>query len=169
MSFFTGTIVIGYQNLLIHLVISWIGYKYLEAEISRESKEQLLNNLKEGVLILDEKTAAIRFKNGAVGRINRRLKDASDFSLVEDTGDKLVMNKMKFQLMDYRQIKNEDSQSLMHKLQDDQVPPIMMKDIIQGLLMSEDESLNDQGPQIYRIAAKDSKFLNSSIASEKDL
>ena len=94
--FFSNGFVIAYSNLVIHFVISWIGFKYLEAEISRESNEQILNNLKEGVLIVDEATAAIRFKNGAVGRINRRLKDASDFSLIEDTGDKLVMNEKKF-------------------------------------------------------------------------
>lgn len=146
-----------------------MGFKYIEAEISRESNEQLLNNLYEGVLIIDEETAEVHFKNDAAVRINRRLKDASNYSLIKEYDDKLIVHEPKFQLMDYGKIKNEDSQHFMSRLEADQVPAITMNDIIRGMLMSEEQKLNDSGSQIYRIAQTDSNFLNSSLASEKEL
>ena len=39
---------------LIHLLYSVIGFSYLEAQLPRQSYEQLLDNLKEGVFIVDE-------------------------------------------------------------------------------------------------------------------
>ena len=54
---------------------------------------------------MDEDTADIRFKNSASARINRRLKDACNFSLFESNEQKIEMKVPKFQLMDYKQIK----------------------------------------------------------------
>ena len=51
---------------------------------------------------MDEDTADIRFKNNASTRINRRLKDACNFSLFEGNEQKIEMKVPKFQLMDYK-------------------------------------------------------------------
>ena len=56
-------------------MISWIGFKYVEAEMPRESNEELLNSLKEGVFIVDATTSEVRFKNIAARRINRKLRN----------------------------------------------------------------------------------------------
>ena len=36
---------------------------YVEAEVLREGNEQILNNLQEGVIILNEKTQDVQFRN----------------------------------------------------------------------------------------------------------
>lgn len=86
----------------------------------------MLNNLKEGVFIIDEETAEIRFKNSAVTRIDRRLKDACSFSLFEGNEERLVLKVPKFQLMDYKCIKQDDASTIMLKLRDGVVPEIRM-------------------------------------------
>lgn len=48
-----------------HLVIGWIGMQYIQAELPRASHEQLLNDLAEGVLIVDEETTRLKFINKA--------------------------------------------------------------------------------------------------------
>ena len=40
--------------MICHLVIKKTGFIYVESEILREGNEQLLNNLEEGVLIIEE-------------------------------------------------------------------------------------------------------------------
>ena len=39
-----------------HLVITKVGFIYVESEILREGNEQLLNNLEEGVMIIEEQS-----------------------------------------------------------------------------------------------------------------
>jgi RsiW-degrading membrane proteinase PrsW (M82 family) len=45
--------------MIIHLVISKVGMIYTDAEVLREGNDQTLNNLEEGVIILDEKDLQI--------------------------------------------------------------------------------------------------------------
>jgi len=51
--------------LMIHLVITKVGMVYVEAEVLREGNDQTLDNLDEGVVILDEKEMKIRYFNKA--------------------------------------------------------------------------------------------------------
>lgn len=92
------------------------------------------------MLIIDEESAEIRFKNDAAVRINRRLKNSSNFSLIKETEDKLSIHEPKFQFMNYRQIKHEDSHHFMSKLEANQVPALMMNEIIKEMLLSEEQS-----------------------------
>ena len=42
--------------MICHLVITKTGFIYVESEILREGNEQLLNNLEEGVMIIEEQS-----------------------------------------------------------------------------------------------------------------
>ena len=48
-----------------HIVINLIGLLFVDAVILREGNEQLLNDLKEGVIIMDEATGLVLFVNKA--------------------------------------------------------------------------------------------------------
>ena len=67
-------ILIGISCVFIHIIISWIGFKFVEAELPRESNERLLNNFKEGVVILNEIKSEILFTNFAARQINQQVK-----------------------------------------------------------------------------------------------
>lgn len=55
-----------FTNLLLcHLIINSMGMLFVEADILRTGNEQLLNNLKEGVIIMDQKTGMVKFANTA--------------------------------------------------------------------------------------------------------
>jgi hypothetical protein len=45
--------------LIIHIIVTKVGMIYIEAEVLREGNEQTLNNLEEGVIIVDEKDLQI--------------------------------------------------------------------------------------------------------------
>ena len=51
--------------LICHLVITKTGFIYVESEILREGNHQLLNNLEEGVMIFEEHSLKLVFKNEA--------------------------------------------------------------------------------------------------------
>ena len=55
---------------MIYIILSWIGFTYLEAQLPRKSNEELLNNLKEGVFIVGEENGEINFENTAAKRLN---------------------------------------------------------------------------------------------------
>ena len=55
--------------LIIHLVVTKWGLIYIDSELLREGNQQLLDNLEEGVIILDETNLDILFKNKAATRI----------------------------------------------------------------------------------------------------
>ena len=48
-----------------HAIINLIGLLFVDAEILRAGDEQLLNDLKEGVIIMDEETGLVLFVNKA--------------------------------------------------------------------------------------------------------
>ena len=60
-----------------HLVISWIGFTYIRAEISHSGNEQLLNDLNEGVLIIEEPSGMILFNNKAARHLNVTLNQSN--------------------------------------------------------------------------------------------
>ena len=57
-----------YQSIALmigHIFITWIGKQYLRAEVLRSGNDKLLNNLEEGVVVIDETKDKIRFINEA--------------------------------------------------------------------------------------------------------
>ena len=48
-----------YTTLLIYLMLSWIGFLYINSELPRTAHESLLNNIKDGVFIVDEKNSNV--------------------------------------------------------------------------------------------------------------
>ena len=50
---------------LMHIFLTWIGFTYIDAELPRSDNELLLNNMKEGVVIVDEQSGQTRFVNFA--------------------------------------------------------------------------------------------------------
>ena len=73
-----------YVFTIIHLFISLTGFMYTEAEILRKGNEQLLNNLKEGVVIVEEKSGLVTFVNEAAGHFGVRLNKGLRISLGKD-------------------------------------------------------------------------------------
>ena len=62
---FSGMIMLTINLLVFHLIITKVGMIYVEAEILRTGNEELLNNLEEGVVILDNENEEILFVNSA--------------------------------------------------------------------------------------------------------
>ena len=54
----------------VHLVITKVGFIYIEAEALRSGNEQTLDNLNEGVIILGEEDMEIRYYNKAASVSN---------------------------------------------------------------------------------------------------
>lgn len=51
------------------LLIQTLGYLYVEAEIMRKGNEVILNNLKEGVIIIEEETNQVTFFNEKAAKV----------------------------------------------------------------------------------------------------
>lgn len=51
------------------LLIQTLGYLYVEAEIMRKGNEVILNNLKEGVIIIEEETNQVTFVNEKAAKV----------------------------------------------------------------------------------------------------
>ena len=66
-----GGVVFQFFNLLaMHIVINIVGLLFVKAEILRAGDEQLLNDLKEGVIIMDEESGLVLFVNKAAKKFN---------------------------------------------------------------------------------------------------
>ncbi len=52
-----------YNCAFMHIVISWVGLKFVEAEMPRERNERLLNNVREGVIIVGVNDSKVMFMN----------------------------------------------------------------------------------------------------------
>ena len=61
-----------------------IGVLYVCSEMQREGYEDILNNMKESVIMLQNKTGTIMFANKAAKRLNTHLKEELDITLYED-------------------------------------------------------------------------------------
>ena len=51
--------------LIIHCTYTQLGFRILGSEIERDGNEQVLNNLEEGVIILEERSKEILFLNNS--------------------------------------------------------------------------------------------------------
>lgn len=54
-----------FNFLCVHIALTKFGFLFVDAEVLRSGNEQLLNNLEEGVIILDETSNKILFYNAA--------------------------------------------------------------------------------------------------------
>ena len=68
---------------LAHCLLSYTGYIYVASEAPRISNEKLLNNLDEGVCIIEENDSSILFLNKAAKSVNSKLKGNSLLSMTE--------------------------------------------------------------------------------------
>ena len=74
-----------FTNFLgIHFVTASIGLLYVCSEMQREGTEDILNNMKESVIILQNQTGTIMFANAAAKRLNTHLKEELGATLYED-------------------------------------------------------------------------------------
>ena len=55
---------------MLHFVITSVGLLFVWAELMRGGNEQILNNLKESVVLFEQKTGTIMFANTAARRLN---------------------------------------------------------------------------------------------------
>lgn len=63
-------------------MMTWIGYKFIDAELPRESNARLLDDLKEGLFIVDEETDEVLFKNKVAMSLNSHLESHCSMSLL---------------------------------------------------------------------------------------
>ena len=49
------------NSALVHMIITWIGSKFVTSELPRVGNEKLLNGLQEGVFIIEEETSHVLF------------------------------------------------------------------------------------------------------------
>ena len=56
----------GVCELIIHLIITRVGMSFVNADILSLGNEQLLNNLEEGIMILDADSQEVIFTNNAL-------------------------------------------------------------------------------------------------------
>ena len=61
-----------------------IGLLYINSEMQREGNEDILNNMKESVIILQKHTGTVMFANTAAKRLNTHLKKELGTTLYED-------------------------------------------------------------------------------------
>ena len=83
-TFIFSLILTAWYTCVIQCFMSSIGYLYVEAEIPRSGHQMLLNNLKEGVYISDDTNGSVMFSNKAADRVNRKLMENGNTSLVDN-------------------------------------------------------------------------------------
>ena len=65
---------------------------YAEAEILRKGNERLLDNLEEGVVILEEGTTNVQFANKSAKKMNFKTENHSFFGETAEIGELHVKN-----------------------------------------------------------------------------
>ena len=79
-----GSILFAFSAAILYYMSSWVGTLFVQSELPRESNERLLNDLKEGLFIIDEQDSQIIFRNKAAKRINDQLETECDVTLISD-------------------------------------------------------------------------------------
>ena len=54
---------VQFAAIQIHCFYTWLGFNYVEAELARTGNEHVLNNMKDGVMIIDETDGGTHFRN----------------------------------------------------------------------------------------------------------
>lgn len=87
--------------IMVHCFYTWIGFNYVEAELARTGDENVLNNMKDGVIIIYETKGDTPFQNKAVQDIEQVLKMKCEKSLwMDDTNARLDMETANFSIID---------------------------------------------------------------------
>ena len=76
---------------MLHFVITSVGLLFVWAELMRGGNEQILNNLKESVVLVEQKTGTIMFANTAARRLNQFLAEEFNISLYDVEGEDTSM------------------------------------------------------------------------------
>ena len=102
----------------------------LNSELPRKSQEQLLNNINEGVFIVDKKESKVCFMNKAAIKISKRLHLHHSGA---DKSNKSIFNqeKAQFELIDRDWLKRADHQAMTEVLNDGSQSFKSINDIIQ--------------------------------------
>ena len=98
---------------LCHLIINSVGMLFVEADILRSGNEHLLNNLKEGVIIMDQETGMVKFANTAAKK-QFKIRKNRTFAISLDSGENdHVVNKEEklFALVDMKIFEEKDESS----------------------------------------------------------
>jgi len=93
---------------MVHSVISIVGMLYVETEILRTGNEQLLNDLKEGVIIMDKESSMVMFVNNAAKRFKIRKDKNISMSFVGE-GEAFDLKQKMFALIDLNMINEDDN------------------------------------------------------------
>ena len=67
----------------IHIFLSLFGYTFVSSEASRVANEKLLNNLDQGVFIMDQNDGSVLFLNRAAKTLNTKLKSNCSQSILD--------------------------------------------------------------------------------------
>ena len=78
---------------LLQILNAWVGRIYTDAEVLRSSNETLLNNMDEGVVIMEEESGVILFNNKAAKRFNICAMEEFSVSRQTSPGEREVCNK----------------------------------------------------------------------------
>ena len=73
-----------YNILLVYFLISLAGFLFTNSELPRKGQEQLLNNIRDGVFIINEKESIVQFMNTAAIKINKRLESSHSSALLRN-------------------------------------------------------------------------------------
>ena len=96
-------VLMTWYTVIIQCFMSAIGYLYVEAEIPRSGQEKLLNNLKEGVYIMDETNLKDMFRNKTADRVNRKMMENGN-TMLEDKSEVIDKQKKLFAYVDKSEI-----------------------------------------------------------------
>ena len=66
------------------VIITWAGSIFVASELPRQGNDELLNGLKEGILILEEDSSIIKFQNQAALRLITEYSDNLSISVVDE-------------------------------------------------------------------------------------
>ena len=67
--------------------LNWLGCVYVKSELPRIGNETLLNDLKEGVFIIEEETSLVLFQNTKAKRFDTKFNPNYSISLVDNDGE----------------------------------------------------------------------------------
>ena len=66
------------------VLFSWVGNYFVEAELPRLGNDQLLNNLKEGIVIIEEDSSIIKFMNETAKKLMTEFSDNFSISVLDE-------------------------------------------------------------------------------------
>ena len=88
---------LGY--LIIQMIFTALGFNFLGAEIERSSNKLVLNNLEEGVIILEQKDKSVLFANEAAEKFHESIHCQS--LIVNQENKRFILKQELFAPIDY--------------------------------------------------------------------